>query len=337
MSQKRRRGTQGFSMVEVLIAIGILGFVSVGVATLFNNVDSSISDAAVTEARDRVARDIETALLDLAQVTRSAQKGTDAETQALYKCLTPLDKSQRNKCQTEPRGFVMLGKGGAGRRIAGTSGNPVYYGKDGAPCVKGEACRFFRAETFFSATCLSAASNASERVLQGSCDQASSIQLQYQVTPLKALRGGRVLQPRPVNRSASSITHFITAQQRNQECPPFSKVSGHTPDGRVICRCIPGAIQESGTAQNDTIKCTYNGAICPAGEVWMGFTKNGSPDCRKRKRTCSKTTSSFCGDGGWVEAVNIGPCTATETTTKGYEYDVDCPDKGVTCCYYEAK
>jgi hypothetical protein len=268
-------------------------------------------------------------------VTRSAQKGTDAETIALYKCLTPRDKSQLNKCQAEERSFAMLSK--SGQRIAGTSSNPVYYRRDGGPCVNDEACRFFRAETYFSATCVATASDASQRVLQSSCDQASSVQLQYQVTPLKALRSGRVLKPRPVNRSESSVTHLVSVQQKSQECPPFSQVSGQTPDGKVICRCVPGAVQEPGTAQSDTIKCTFNGEICPAGQVWMGFKKNGSADCRERKRDCKKTASSFCGEGGWVEAVNIGKCTATEVTTKGTDYDVDCPQKGVTCCYYVGK
>ena len=337
-SVKRRSG--GFSLVEILVSVAILGFVGAGVATLITKSSSVMKEAGMTEARDQIARDIENSMQKLAFVRASANTVSDPGNESLKNCLSNPDPSAPTKCRVDELGFVMLAKGGADgwRKVAGNAANPVYYDKKGGLCNQDE-CRFFRADAYFSATCIAPDS----RQVSGQCGQARSIYLQFQVVPLKSMPSGRMLQPRPLDRSQSMITHAISGVLNSQRCPSNASAKGYTMDGRIICNCMAGAVQQAGSPNDVDIVCNLPGAQCRPGEMWLGFETNGAPRCVVVKRECetrnqvdNTNQGIFCGKGGWAERISMGSCTATALGSGGKkadEYDINCPDASVLCCY----
>ena len=336
-TMKRRSG--GFSLVEVLISVAILGFVGAGVATLITNTNSVMKESALTEVRDQIAREIEASMQNMALVKKSAVDDPDAGNKSLEKCLSKPKPSEPNKCSIKEQGFVMWAKGGTDRkrRVAGSAANPVYYDKNGALCNQ-DACRFFRADAYFGATCMASDS----RQIVGQCGQARSIYLQFQVVPLKPLASGRMLQPRPINRSQSMITHSISGLLEGQRCPSHASMKGYTMDGRIMCSCMAGAVQQAGSPNDENIVCTLRQDQCRPGEMWLGFETNGAPrcvvldrECETQKQLDGTNKGIFCGAGGWAEQISMGTCTATEKGNGGKkadEYDVNCPDAAVLCC-----
>lgn len=345
--------SQGLSLIEMLISLSILSVISLGVASLLTDTSKVIKNTEITDVRDQIARDIESAMQKYNLVKMSAGLTgkstpdvvpTDPGNLALANCLSDHDKSRPNKCDASKgrQRFVMYSKTRGGKvPIAGSSdNNAVYYSKNGAPCSQVN-CRYFRADAYFTPTCIASTAVGAARSTAQTCSQARSVTLQYQVVPLKRLPGTeRTLSNRPETLEESSIEHKVSGILSNQICPSMAKMTGYTTDGKIVCECVNGTKKVANSPNNEFIQCQ---AVprCKAGEVWLGFGNDGMPvcastesHCEDKKRTAA-SNSAFCENGGWVDKINLGRCVSNggEGGKKGEEVEVDCPDARVSCCY----
>jgi prepilin-type N-terminal cleavage/methylation domain-containing protein len=345
--------SQGLSLIEMLIALSILSVISLGVASLLTDTSQVIKNTEITDVRDQIARDIESAMQKFNLVKMSAGLTgqptpdvvpTDPGNLALANCLSDHDKNRPNKCDASKRQlpFVMYSRTRGGKvPIAGGDNNSaVYYSLNGSPCSQVN-CRYFRADAYFTPTCIASTAVGSARSTAQTCSQARSVTLQYQVVPLKPLPGAqRTLSKRPENLEESSIEHKVSGILSGQFCPSMAKMTGYTTDGKIVCECIAGAKKVANSPNNELIQCQAV-AKCNAGEVWLGFGQDGMPVCASTESHCedekrtAASNGAFCGKGGWVDKISLGRCVSDggEGGKKGEEMEVECPDARVSCCY----
>ena len=350
---KRSDLNLGFSLVEIMISIAILTFIIAAVTNLIGNTQDSINDTLITEVRDAIAREIESNLSSMSRIQDAANNETAPGNAKLIACLKVGDAGGTPNCvTTNPRAqesFLLSVKRGAARRLlSGSESSPVYYSKKGVLCRTGDSsCRFWQAVTYFYASCYGN-TGASDTA----CDQAGALYFRYQVKPLSNLRNMRTaIAARPpdpdfkTNPTQFAISHRMRGLQNLQACPANSKVTGYTPNGRIVCDCVDGSAPTSYTAEGLPVCPGPSGLMCPDGQVLVGL-KQGTklPECKKPRIECTSVTPPSggqavdCPTGAWLTSFTMGDCVpaAQEDKSKAKSGRViSCGTSRGTCCHYE--
>ncbi len=335
---KHRGLPPGFTMVEVMIALSMVGLLSAAIMTIIGSMGSGILSTKATGARDEIARSIEHEVKDLKAIVGSARPGSSPGNAELLRCL---DSGGGLCTVTDPNAqatFKLFQKGTAAAPISGTGTAPVLYDRLGAFCTPtaSATCGMWQATTYFWATCPGKTA---------SCAQASTIHIRYQVVPSVATYQDRTLTPYPREPEFSTrpaefaTTHQVySGIQAAQNCPTDTEQTGYLADGKISCRCRLGFAQ-TGLMANGMPVCASQAVTCPPSHIIQGRDAKGRPICRLVVRQCSwigfGNGDATCPNGGWLENIDLGTCRAGTGAKKGGSRPVACDNNKGYCCWYE--
>jgi prepilin-type N-terminal cleavage/methylation domain-containing protein len=350
------RRQRAFTLVETMIAVAIMAGVIVVISTLVTNTQDTVTLGEVMTTRDQIATQIERKMQDFANVQLSAIQGTAAGNRMLRACL---DSGGDTCTATDPRRqetfqFLIPGPGGT-RALGGTADSPVNYDRRGVPncgrLASALDCPLWQVRAYFYATCPPIPPSTTPAT---SCQQAVSVHLRYQVAPsrprlAKTDSGGlvdRELKARPpepefsLNPERYSISHRVGSTVTTDSCPPNSEQIGWEGGGQIKCRCRFGITQTGVDAKGHPI-CPTSDLICNPSELLQGMDVNGKPICTRVRTRCkwmkfgSGAEEARCPNAGWLEAIDLGRCTASRRSKKGSDRRITCANNRGYCCFYE--
>ena len=155
MKTKNYRSSLGFTLVEVMISVGVMVFAVAAISQLMVDTDSGIKVAQLIETRDEIARNIEQTLQRYDQIVYAAQHSSHPGNQAINKCITKPDLTTNSNTTPQcvssdgssPQTFLLVVKGSSGPLAGDLNGaNTVYYDKEGRRCASGDTgCHFWQA------------------------------------------------------------------------------------------------------------------------------------------------------------------------------------------------
>lgn len=351
----------GFSLVEILISIGIMFFAIAAIGNLLSNTEAGIKVSELMEVRDEIARNIARNLQQYERIVYAAANSGHSGNKELYSCIAkPNINGNHNLTPTcvktdrkNPVPFVLVVKSGktTSTPLAGdvSGGDAIYYDRKGRRCPDGDnRCHFWQAKTWFYATCISPQGAPNIRQASDKCFQARSVSFQYQVSLKDRAVLSRIknapanLRDKPLRREDSTITHQVGGLLVNQQCPPNSIPTGYTTDGRIMCQCISGSIKLPGLNPDGSIRCSTPVALqCGPREFFRGVDPLGKPICIRRNLRCGVPaetggqSEASCKQGGWLTNFNFGECYASATNKKGENRKITCRNYGGSCCQYE--
>lgn len=333
---------QGLSLIEMLIAVGLIGVVGLVLTRYVSNVGAVRSSMTLVSSRDAIARRIHHQIKNLDNIRASAEDASNSGNTALRACLT---KGDGAPCTILTPGaqvpFLFSVKVAANRRVlAGpTSGGGIKYTQSGADNCTGstDKCGAFVAHAYFWANC---------RTGETSCDQASSIFVRYQVVSTVNGLNGLALPNSPPGANATFKTQATHAtrltiaeafRQKGATCGDYSQAAGYDSAGNIICKCMIG--YDTITDRSGT-RCRAR-ATCQNTEIFEGFDAKGLPICAPRVLDCRRVEfddasggAPRCPPGGWLSNLNLGTCRTGAATKKASNSEVACDTNEGECCWY---
>lgn len=325
------RRNAGFTLTEMMVALGIVGMIVGGVSLLITGTQSQVNVTQAIAERDAYARRIEKALANPKTVLYSAMNDPTAGNLNLLYCVKLNSGGQCNATAAgAPQTFNLYEARGTPLKISGTAAAPVDVDPKGSPnCTTSAGCPLWKVTTYFYATCPSNTAT---------CDHATSVQLAYQIVPTVPRYLGKDLSPYPPapTYKAVSVDHIQT-----QSCPANSYLAGYTAGGTIECKCTNGIVNP--TIGTDGLPvCPGIDKICNPGQLLHGRKSDGTPICLNTVRICPGLTDfgdkdATCPNGGWLEGLNLGTCNTQGGGGKkgGGSQVVKCASNQGRCCYYE--
>ncbi len=324
-------GEEGLSLVEILVALGILGVVSVLIAQFIPKIYNSRNRIEAISARDGISMRIKR-VVSRSNLVFSAQNLADPGNKALLDCV---DDDDSTICQTtdirQPLGFRLgYPRDSASAEVTGTHDNPLLYQRNGGICRAGDRCTpEWEVRSYFTAVCPSQATT---------CPKAMSIRFRYQLRNIPRLGQPAIpslptdeefADPRNANLNIKIFDPFQVA-----ECPPFSFIESILADGVAVCVCQPGSTKV-GVKDGQPV-CSPGDLRCPDNLTHrlLGFDSQMKPICVPRKKfQCTNIpTSNAC--NGIVRSVQLGSCRVIRSASKkkGSNADVTCSQNQFACC-----
>ncbi len=218
----QKNPNRGFSLVEILVALGIMAGLMLGIVTLVENTNKSSMATRLSLTRDRL-----TNLVTL-YVSRTA---------ALKNSLTHANNSYFERCVnsniagttdcTAGTTYALTLLEPVGTNIfAGTTAAPSRYDANGAPCAAVSNGCPLEVITSFVAVCPGATAV---------CDQAQSLQVTYLVRKSPALTSPPTWIGTIADRTATITKTSAEILGAATSCPTGKCVIGIYPDGSVQC------------------------------------------------------------------------------------------------------
>lgn len=221
-STKLLKNRFGFSLVEILVALGVMSILMLGIITLVENTNKSGMATRMALTRDRL-----TNLVTLYISRTGALKNSiiNAGNANFDRCVNTSIAGTLD-CTAGPVNDLFLLEPVGATVFAGPPANPSRYDANGGPCPALSVNCPLEVITSFTAVCPGATAT---------CDQAQSVQVTYivQLAPALGNQGnwlGTVAsRTATITKSVAEILGAATA------CPPGKCVTGIFPDGSVQC------------------------------------------------------------------------------------------------------
>ena len=248
----RRPCQSGFSLLEVIIAAGILSIVTLAAVSFWQNQQNFITHAKTKLALIEKQEELNDIVKSSAILAFSANQGS--ANQKLHNCLPAryvgctggVDYNGQCRdtavaeCTTSSvwQPFSVFDPV-SNRKISGTQTDPVFYRRDNRPCSAGSPACFYQVTTEFQSRCPNGASK---------CAAAQNLVVKYTIKPVLSHYKGRSLSYVEIAKTREiefGIEGIWT--RMNQSCPPDYAVKGISYDYKVIC------IDEAGDTLNAQI------------------------------------------------------------------------------------
>jgi hypothetical protein len=339
---------KGMSIPELMIGLATFSILLVGTINFVDNVITSTDKLTANDARDQIASEIRKTITNFSNIESSSEKDTSSGNKKLKNCLTLSKNINCNVTDAAKQVSFDLFQNdfsGATRKVAGSNSSPVNFTRFGFKnCdTKKAHCPFFQARAYFWATCKSGAT----------CKRAEAIHVRFQVKPVKSNYKGKTILSNPpdkqfdINIKKSNAIRFAVTYDVSEEmtedenCNSGAIQIGREKNGDPICRCRFN-FQETGKDSQGKIICQETDVACKRNEVTKGFNKDGTPICTTLKTVCTtvylETDSAGCPNSGWMEAIDLGRCTAPKAAKKGGgKNEIKCAKNQAKCCWREVK
>lgn len=314
----KKSASKGASLLEVSIALGVMGIAVVGASQYYSYTNATKRYARIRLVQKSIARNIEYKLKNPSSIyISSLQKDNSDLTSCLF---GSLDGCQTGTAQNySDFKLVYPIKDGAYRPLT-----PNFFNLSGQICEdpSSEQC-IFEAKAYFYPVCPPAAEGQSPQI---SCRSAKLLRFAYRVKQ----REGKALMinDKKLNRKFPSIPSKlrfvgVSASQIlgpyiNSDCLMGSVVEGFTPTGQPKCKCIASyePLIIAGDAQFDSSGrpiCTpidQENFQCGNGTVFRGLSETGSAICVDfaKSYTCETKNGDSCGPGYWMQSYSKGDC-----------------------------
>jgi prepilin-type N-terminal cleavage/methylation domain-containing protein len=316
-----RKQSRGASLIEIMIALAILGIVVAGVSSFMGKQIRTSNQLKAKQTQVRLADRIRLALSDPDNIHASAVYNTGSNNQKLRSCIE--DAGTCNKSAlvqaAYPNPFNLYraiknpdGSDGA-EKIAGG----IMYDFDGDQCAPGDSGCVFEVSTYFWATCDFTTSNNinKARKPRTSCKISRYLNFRFMVRyiePIGGPRGGpRIHDFPPKTKFESDFSAFAirlrtsdVAQKFYQKCEPNQIVKGIKSDGSPICQCRNGnKVNISGTANSGSNSITKPRADVAIScgeekcknkyEIMIGYNTDGDIRCINQQACGDKNSSVY--------------------------------------------
>ncbi len=337
----RLRLQKGTTLLETMIALGLIGVIVVGVSQFFSQTFKAQRRARIKTAYQFIAQDIENKLKNPGSIYASVMNdgsgnalciapGPSCVVSPLTQCLLGFG----NGCTTQltqhnpaapnyfALNYAMYTSNDSGLVTSGDANNPIYYNADGVRCTLGSKLCMFKAVTFWYGVCETSAP----------CTQASEIHVAYQVsqiTPNPLPELGNPFPPLPAS------THFFMHQVKdilgawmNNSCYPGAVVIGFSRQGRPLCECRPPYVATGVSGSRGPV-CRL--ILAPEltcsdpNTVFRGLTTDGRAncvsvndayDCVSPVATGTIGQAAVCPAGYWTQDDSRTDCTFNCTMPK---------------------
>lgn len=347
----------GFTLIEVLIALGVLSIIGVGTASYIGHRLKVQKIQALQAAKGRVVRQVELALADPAHIKSSLEvlKGAHGkQNKVLLDCLMngpscPSDYfSAQNAHEMD---YYLADNAGGYVPISG------YWSTEGGPaCLPPtpDSCPM-QATIKFWVSCLRDRSTGGKA---GSiCPEISHVNLLFQLAPTpgatETLPGVNFYHPLTAAKLPEPEQFAISIPVKSilalyeQSCMSYHFVEGYGADGRIICTCLNHRPQRR--ANGSIISDSLGRPLCESNEcpdprdILIGFELvNGQsvPQClgpseRKDCYRINLKTTPECADNYWISQVFYGECDLAQPNSKKKvlsKQDINCADDAALCC-----
>ena len=210
---------QGFSLIEVLISLGIVSAMMLALVELFTSSTKSIVTARATLSRDYLVSLVQMYLTSGAAMSNSLTLAANAD---LIQCVDGTPNA--NGCNSASTySFTLLPPYGT-TPVTGTTVSPAYYDASGAPCTPPSNLCILQATTTFTANCPGGTPT---------CTTAQSLNITYQI----GLVPGAQLNMwgRLANKSTTIVRNVLDVSNGTVSCPVGKVVTGLNSDGSLIC------------------------------------------------------------------------------------------------------
>jgi prepilin-type N-terminal cleavage/methylation domain-containing protein len=176
------KNIRGFSLIEVMIAVGVTSVVSLTVAQLISNTSNNVRNLRTVIARDIVFNQLQRLAGNIQALQLASNYTGSADNGAFASCTGGTATGVAAiTCVNNGRNFFSL-VDLTGARVAGTSANPVYYTVEGVVCTTPSSYCALEAISEFVAYCPTAASPCAQAMSVDvivSIQVAGSIQLNF--------------------------------------------------------------------------------------------------------------------------------------------------------------
>lgn len=324
LSQKISGPRAGFTLVETMIAMGIMGIIGVAIMVFVSQSTDQTLHTEALNARMAIAQTLGRTIASYSDILSSSQRNSE-----LAYCLGATKGTCSVTNPQNPMYFDLYRSNGM--KIAGTQGSPVNYGRTGqvnCAAVPGSStCPFWQARAMFFATCPGG---------KLTCDQASTVTVRYELVPVK-----KEYQGRPLKGQSLSAAHrvFKQALKSGQNCPEGTEQRGLDQDGKILCVCRFG-FKQIGVNAEGFPTCESGMLSCKPGQILKGRFADGRPDCANVRTVCGNVTfgaeDAKCPNAGWLESINLGYCKpGAGGGKKGGSKVIKCDTNQGYCCWYE--
>jgi type II secretory pathway pseudopilin PulG len=363
-NDKPPRSQLGATLLETIIAIGILGAVVGAASTYFAQSGSTLRFENLKEMQGAIVGRLQSALANPEVINKTLDFAPPSTgLNQLKACILGTSTC----VATAPASswtFDLLDA-----NVDPSTGKPIQlagglagYDMEGNPCKLGSPKCIFGTEVKFWATCpLDTAKNPTPLT---TCPRAQYLNFKFQVRVPDAKQlfksKGLKLPNFPSDAdyngaepmSAVRVRVADVLARRGGACgkpEDYLRMVGLDKEGKPICRCIDGSS-----------KTPCKPVICAKNEIMIGFkevtTKDKAtgvnittlqPQCLKQKdcEDLSKTlpdicpctdvdlgASGKCAEGFWMVGIQYGECSATTEKDKGGPETVKCTGKKGRCC-----
>lgn len=350
----------GFSLVEIMVAIGILSMTILATNQFFVNYMRSEKNLVARSTRDTLVSFIRTNLAYPIVMLRSAPINSK-----LWSCIeadgtncTAIGLANRSGAAI----CIPAGSSGLGFNhcdlVAGPDGRnstvkaPVYYSIYGAKGQKSAEYPIAAIASFWASCADNAATcDIAETIYFNFAiyvDESLNSNFQFQSYPSDAPDGGAYADAPETIAVAVSVAELNKSKILTRQCPGDNMVlKGANRDLSLNCACATGFTRTPATG-ND-FECVPNNDRCPIGYDATGIYKDGKVKCQVKSATCftpawqcdmdynlpgACNCLQYIGNDMrrevWITAVKAGECEATNDGKGGS--NISCGSSAVQCC-----
>lgn len=359
---KQASYSQGYSLLEILIALAIIGIVAAGSMKFVGEIVEQRRIVNLQIAKSRIINQMETALKDPRNIQSALEYLTGANrvnNLNFARCLDPSDMCESgytDPATMKPMDYHMFG----GFDRIQLNGNWSKEGNPNCATPTAESCPF-ESKVYFWFTCNRDRSAPALPVTSG-CRGPSHVNLVFTLAPtdLEVQKNWNVefyyperppSQTTPVSDPARYAVRISSkdAASAAQSCPSDQYIDGLDPSGRIICKCLSHKQQKDagGADLKDSLGRPVCADIrCLDNEIFIGFDtdSNGEwkPVCVNAfdPRHCydiNILSETECHEGYWLTSVNIGACEIPDAANKKKKAGADipeiqCANDSARCC-----
>lgn len=200
----RRLSNLGFTLIEVLLATGLLGLLVIAIAAATVTLMKELRRSTLIQTRNQIVNQLRVAATDVRSVAMTMSKPENRE---LYNCVCGVDT-----CANIQQPFVAVSLYDA----AGQLQSPAFYDEAGMPCSPTQENCLIRVETTFFAQCMPQFTTANQNPPQ-TCNgtAAEFIAVMYKVdqNPDTIARAGSLI------KAVSGPAYSQTADMPPGACP----------------------------------------------------------------------------------------------------------------------
>ena len=358
----RRFQVNGFGLVELLIAVGIMSLVSAIAYILVKRSTSSSNKAELLAVRASLVARISQVIRDPEALLESGEKSN----RNLKNCV---DEDAATPCSPikyqQQQGFQLWlnpGGSGSGVQLTGESqAAPKEYGWRGeSNCdslsrKKKDAarCGAWKAESYYWVSC--------QEKTQVTCDNAGRLWVRF-IVRFDAKPNGKDYSafvgrpPKAIPDEASfrqdkasfaiSLDFTKNLRDRGGACGPNKVQIGLNEDGTPKCDCVQNATKRNMVVNGQpSFICTLRKKDCPSGERLVGFDEKGDIICRRMggKKVSCRSEKTFsrgslnCAAEEWIEYTSMGTCRGKQRgggKKSGPQTWIECDRNRGRCCGY---